>query len=308
MLVIKNCAIMGTLSNATELKRRPMSSEERDLMIVEAEYVELGSLKAAGPAAVVQQATAIATELANIIDSQKDDRGRPTLYSIIRGKKFVKVEGWSTLGAMVGVLPREISARRLEDGSYEAVVELIRTSDGAVIGRASAVCGMDEKDNKGKLTWATRPEYARRSMATTRAAGKAYRLGFSWIMTLAGYEPTPAEEIQDEPATGQSTPKKNGKAGRPLSAEKLITFLKLKAYEMPMTQQTAVISPGQVGLLSGKLEECFAPDKDSAEKRRSVLKHIWQVDSAKDLTAAQARATIDWLLVDESHIPQPDRT
>jgi hypothetical protein len=26
------------------------------------------------------------------------------------------------------------------------------------------------------------------------------------------------------------------------------------------------------------------------------------------LTAAQARATIDWLLVHESHIPQPDRT
>jgi hypothetical protein len=32
-------------------------------------------------------------------------------------------------------------------------------------------------------------------MAVTRATGKAYRLAFSWIMNLAGYEVTPAEEM-----------------------------------------------------------------------------------------------------------------
>ena len=34
-------------------------------------------------------------------------------------------------------------------------------------------------------------------MAQTRATGKACRLAFSWIMALAGYEPTPAEEMPD---------------------------------------------------------------------------------------------------------------
>jgi hypothetical protein len=43
--------------------------------------------------------------------------------------------------------------------------------------------------------WAKRPTYARRSMAITRATGKAFRLGFSWVITLAGYNPTPAEEM-----------------------------------------------------------------------------------------------------------------
>ena len=37
-------------------------------------------------------------------------------------------------------------------------------------------------------------------MAVTRATGKAYRLGFSWIIKLAGYEATPAEEIPQEEA------------------------------------------------------------------------------------------------------------
>jgi len=32
-------------------------------------------------------------------------------------------------------------------------------------------------------------------MAATRATGKAYRLAFSWIINLAGYETTPAEEM-----------------------------------------------------------------------------------------------------------------
>jgi hypothetical protein len=64
-----------------------------------------------------------------------------------------------------------------------------------VIGGGTAVVGMDEKDRDGKLTWGARPEYARRSMAVTRAAGKAYRLTLAWIMALAGFESTPAEEM-----------------------------------------------------------------------------------------------------------------
>jgi hypothetical protein len=35
------------------------------------------------------------------------------------------------------------------------------------------------------------------SMAGTRAASKALRLMFSWVVVLAGYEPTPFEELDD---------------------------------------------------------------------------------------------------------------
>ena len=160
-------------------------SEEKALEVVDAEVVDLGVLPNRGPAELVKQATEVAKVLAKVIE----DRG---LFNDIQGKRYVKVEGWSTLGGMIGVLPREVSAIRLDDGGYEAVVELIRTSDGMVVGRASALCGMDEK------RWAKVDEYARRSMAVTRATGKAYRLGFSWIVKLAGFEATPAEEIPQE--------------------------------------------------------------------------------------------------------------
>ena len=165
-----------------------MNDEGKELVVVDAEVVDLGVLPTKGPVQLVQQATEVAKVLAGVIKNAK-------LYKDIQGKQFVTVEGWTTLGGMIGVLPREVDIKRHEDGAYEATVELIRTSDGMVVGRASALCGMDEKK------WAIGAEYARRSMAVTRATGKAYRLGFSWIIKLAGYEATPAEEIpQDEPA------------------------------------------------------------------------------------------------------------
>jgi hypothetical protein len=201
----------------------------------------LGSLPTSGPAALIQQASDIAKELAKIIRDRR-------LASRIQGKEFVHVEGWSTMGAMLGVLPREVSTKRLEDGSYEATVELIRINDGAIIGRASAICGVDEKDRNGNLTWANRPEYARRSMSVTRATGKAYRLGFSWIMALAGYEPTPAEEMIDtgdsntttrttkppKPTTKPSGNEGNGKEkGFSLSEEAMKAILDAKLAEHP---------------------------------------------------------------------------
>lgn len=179
---------------------------EYDVIEYEPKQLTLGALPTTGPVALIQQASDIAKELAKIIRDRR-------LASRIQGKEFVHVEGWSTMGAMLGVLPREVSTKRLEDGSYEATVELIRINDGAIIGRASAICGVDEKDRQGKPTWANRPEYARRSMSVTRATGKAYRLGFSWIMALAGYEPTPAEEMID--TTDESEKKSTRKSKAP---------------------------------------------------------------------------------------------
>lgn len=159
-------------------------SEETAIVTVEARPVlSLGSLAISGPDQIVERASAIATALAKVINDRN-------LYKKISGRNHVYVEGWTTLGAMLGVTPREVSCVRIDDdGTYEAVVELVRVSDQAVIGRGSAICGTDEP------TWRDRPNYARRSMATTRATGKAYRLAFSWIMNLAGYEATPAEEM-----------------------------------------------------------------------------------------------------------------
>jgi len=157
-------------------------TQDTAIMPISPAAVSLGTLQAASASALVQGAREMAGALADVIERQK-------LATVIQGRKHVNVEGWTTLAIMLGVVAREVQTTE-QDGIYTAVVELIRMNDGACISRASAECG-DESP------WNKRARYARRSMAQTRATGKACRLAFSWIMALAGYEPTPAEEMPD---------------------------------------------------------------------------------------------------------------
>jgi hypothetical protein len=141
------------------------------------------------PTETLKIAREIAKAVADVVEKRK-------LYTIIQGKKYVQCEGWTTMGAMLGLFPQivEVKEERSDKGvKYIAVCE-IRTSDGRLISRAESECASWEK-NKEK-----QEEYAIRSMAETRAVSKAFRICLSWVMTLAGYEPTPAEEM---PLNGQ---------------------------------------------------------------------------------------------------------
>ena len=185
-----------------------MEQELKNELTPMSDTVQLGSMQLSGPQDVIARAEQIATPLAKLINDRK-------LYNVIGGKKYVRVEGWSTLGAMLGILPREKWSKKLENG-YETYVELVRGTDGQVIGGASAICTRDEKN------WADRDEYALKSMSNTRATSKAYRIAFSWIINLAGYESTPAEEMIDAEFVEQPPRKKtvkNGELSTPMSLE-----------------------------------------------------------------------------------------
>jgi len=175
-----------------------MNEESTDIVAVP-NQVQLGTIQMR-PEEVIERASQIATQLAKIIKDRQ-------LSTRIRDKDHVRVEGWTTLGAVLGVIPRERNTLRTEQG-FESYVELIRTSDGVVIGGASAICSWAEP------RWSKADDYAVRSMAITRATGKAYRLGFSWIMVLAGYSPTPAEEMDQviEGTVKETSPKADSSA------------------------------------------------------------------------------------------------
>ena len=168
-------------------------------------HAEPLALVQGSPTEVVERATEMADQLRKVIDQQH-------LYANIQGKKHVTVEGWTTLGAMVGVFPVVAWSHPILDGTsaqpvgWEARVE-VRTVQGQVIGAAEAQCTRTEN------AWKNRDDYALRSMAQTRATSKAMRLPLAWIMSLAGFEATPAEEMPHEPG-GRSAPAEPQK-GRP---------------------------------------------------------------------------------------------
>ena len=87
---------------------------------------------------------------------------------------------------------------------WEARVEA-RTRAGEVVGAAEAQCLRAER------TWKGRDDYALRSMAQTRAVSKALRLPLGFVMQLAGFNPTPAEEM----AVIESSPREPSGAAAP---------------------------------------------------------------------------------------------
>lgn len=149
------------------------------------------------PAEVVDNAVGVA----NVLKSVVQQRG---LISRINNRDHPRVEAWQTLGSMTGVyavkewvreIPwpndttglEELRKRGLVFG-YEASFRAQR-ADGSVLGGGEAACKRTEK------TWRDRDDYALESMAQTRATSKALKAPLGFVMALAGYEATPAEEM-----------------------------------------------------------------------------------------------------------------
>ena len=107
----------------------------------------------------------------------------------------VLIEGWQTIGAMVGVTPHTVWSRLLPDGSgWEAKAEA-RTLDGRVVGTAEAMCTDAERN------WHNSADFEIRSMAQTRAMSKALAAPLRFIVTLSGLSGTPAEEVAGPDST-----------------------------------------------------------------------------------------------------------
>jgi len=132
-------------------------------------------------------ALTLATELQKFVKVNK-------LTSLIQGKEFPNVEAWQFAGSLLGLSPMLES---IEDKSTDteikwgATVQIVNVHTGAVVGRGFATCSNKEQTKKFFA------DYAICSMAQTRAVSKAYRLSLGWLMKAAGYEATPAEEMQD---------------------------------------------------------------------------------------------------------------
>lgn len=162
-------------------------TQQKVTALAKQEY-NFGALHISSPAQIMPVAVEIANQLASVIKEKK-------LYKMINGREHVYVEAWTTMGALLGIVPLhdESKSLRFEDGGFKETVDLIRVSDGMKVGSGTSICG-----TKDEPIWNKRPAFQRMSMAITRATGKAYRLKFSWIMKLAGYEATPVEELDDE--------------------------------------------------------------------------------------------------------------
>ena len=143
------------------------------------------------PAEVVETATTQAKLLMNIVEQTK-------CYQEISGKKYLQVEAWETIGAFNRThTETETITPIIKDNEtigYQAHVQLWR--DGIIVGGAIMPCYFTENCCKGKEGDAKHKACI--SAAQTFATSKAYRMNYSYVAILAGFQPLPAEEITED--------------------------------------------------------------------------------------------------------------
>ena len=143
------------------------------------------------PAAIVTQAKRIADVIKPIITERH-------LYKRIGSSDHVYIDAWTLTGSMLGVFATTVRTWEIgDDQGYGACVEA-RTMAGNVVGRAEAVV------TRAEDKWRLKEPFQLVSMAQTRASSKALRMPLGFVMQLAGYDATPAEEMEAAAARGET--------------------------------------------------------------------------------------------------------
>jgi hypothetical protein len=105
--------------------------------------------------------------------------------------EYVELEGWQTCANLCGVTAKVEWTKPLEDGSgFESRAVVVRVESGIEVAAGESQCSRKEGGN-----WGNAQDFALKGMAQTRAQSRALRGVLAWILVLAGYNPTPAEEM-----------------------------------------------------------------------------------------------------------------
>lgn len=176
---------------------------ENEMTVLENQSINRDLSVTRDPNEVLLQAKKAAMVLADVIKNKK----KPVLFN---GEQYLEYEDWATVARFYNVTAKIVDTRYVQFGNvqgFESRAVAFHGITGQEISCAESMC-LNDEDN-----WSTRPKYEwkenektkvgdvsvplfqLRSMAQTRACAKVLRNVFSWVVVLAGFKPTPAEEM-----------------------------------------------------------------------------------------------------------------
>lgn len=188
------------------------------------------------PKEVLAEAVMAAEALAEVIKKKV----KPVIFN---GEQYLEFEDWQTCAKFYNLSVKVTWTRPIEIGGaigFEAGAEVVNNLTGMIVSSAEAMCLNDEDkwSKRTKYEWVNGkrektgevsvPLFQLRSMAQTRACAKAFRNVLAWVVVLAGFKATPAEEmtgmefqqnqkadvkpapIKDNPATAAQPPDGEG--------------------------------------------------------------------------------------------------
>jgi hypothetical protein len=167
--------------------------------------IEGGLVVLGDPKKMLKQAQGVADLLMDVVHKQN-------LFKKIGPSTHIYVTAWQFLAHFYGISAKVISVEPYVDeltgaAGFKATAEAMMMTTGMVISAGSALCLNNEAN------WSTRPKYEYKngqrqqvgeeivpsfqlySMASTRAVGKVLSNVLRFVVMLAGFDPTPAEEM-----------------------------------------------------------------------------------------------------------------
>lgn len=207
---------------------------------------------------ILNEAKEAAMNLKRVI-SQKD---KPVMFN---GEQFLEFEDWQTAGQFYGytvitgdAVPAEIDGIK----GAKAGAKLL-DKDGHIVGGAEAFCMRDERN------WSEKPWFQIASMAQTRAGSKAFRNRLAWFVVMAGFKPTPAEEI-------------DGVHDKKNSVSEIAGTFEMNRIVEEITEKLAAINSGNTEAMESHLKTLTTyKDKKTGEEKFLTLDQLPRVAQYK---------------------------
>lgn len=236
------------------------------------------------PSAVLAEAHTAAKSLKDLISKKK----KPVMMN---GEQYLEFEDWQTVGGFYGAKAKVVGTEYVEIGNAKGFKARAVVVDGSgnEISSAEALCLNDEEkwSTRSKFEWKDGkkekvgdvpvPTFQLMSMAQTRACAKALRNVFAWVVVLAGYAPTPAEDMTGDETGGaparepikSATPKEATPGGAPSGD---------------------VISEPQ----GKRLYAIFKGSGKTAEQMAGYLKNTYGISNSREIKKSDYEAVCTW--------------
>jgi len=265
-----------------------------ELEVYEAEaQIPATLIPSTSPKEFMEHAGKVAAALVDLVNKEH-------MYTVVGKGKHLHVDAWTSLGSLLGSVGGK-SVYAVPDGDPEPVeidgVKGVRakmkavTIDGHVVGGATGFCMRDEP------TWKNRPFYALAGMAETRATSRALRKPLGFIVRLAGYAATGAEEMprgneeRIEDAEVITDPDGNVFPDqRPVDSQFSAPAGATDERDPNLASDAQLKN---IGRLMSKLEK--ADDNVTRESLKAEVQLAYGVTSSKELTKKEASEVINGL-------------
>ena len=204
---------------------------------------------------------------------------------IVNGKRHLEFEDWIALGNAFGIAVRTGEAEPVEifeAKGFKARAEVVRVSDGIIIGGAEAYCLNNERN------WRNKDYFQMASMAQTRAGSKALSNQLRGFVSLdKNLNGTPSEEmvgITNAQKNGTNRKKRVKKAPAKKVEEAEEEVIDAEIVEKPKSDNPALVLKGTNNVVLGEwfrkiIQKLERRGDELNKKNFARISKLWAYDN-----------------------------